>query len=76
MSTKSSTILGFYLQYDLISVLYTEPILPNRFLALLQRLLKDVIINLRKRIIRKDCKSVECKIQQGVSGFNLSFEKN
>lgn len=75
ISTKSSTVLGFYLPYSLISVVYTEPVLLNHFLVLLQGLLKDAIINLRKHTIWRDCGSVECKMQQGVSGFNLSFEK-
>lgn len=67
MSIKSPTILDFHHQYSLISVLHTEPLILNHILVLLQRILsKNVIINLGKCIILRDCDSVEYKTQQGI----------
>lgn len=73
---KSATILVFfYYQYSFLS-LHTKPVLINHPPVLLQRILsKDTIINIGKCTTLRGCDLVESKEQQGVSGFNSSFEK-
>ena len=71
----SATILVFLLPIQ-FSFSSHKAVLINHLPVLLQRILfKDTIINIGKCTTLRVCDLVESKEQQGVSGFNLSFEK-